>query len=325
MASHDAGPGGSTAANVTRLIIDTDPGVDDAQAIMLAFAHPGTKIEALTVVAGNVGLDRTVANACTILDVLNATPAETPVFPGCGRSLLGSRVQATSHGSDGLGNTHYLPSPRPVEAEHAALALARLATQAPGELTLVAIGPLTNVAVALALDPDLPRKYRRLVVMGGAVRATGNMPSPSTEFNVFSDPEAAAIVFEHWPGFSLVPWETTMRHPIPTKGVEELMSGATSRSRFFRNITGQRLGRAEEYYGLSGLLAADPLAMAVAVEPGIVTRSERHRVTVELCGRHTRGQTTVDWFDQSGEAPNVEVVLELDESRLWKLLKAAVA
>jgi len=126
---------------VTRLVIDTDPGVDDAQAIMLAFAHPGTQVEAVTVVAGNVGLDRTVANACTILDVLDVSPTATPVFAGCRRSLLGCRLDATSHGADGLGDSHYPPSRRPVVTEHASLAIVRFATQAPGELTLVAIGP----------------------------------------------------------------------------------------------------------------------------------------------------------------------------------------
>ena len=98
------------------------------------------------------------------------------------------------HGADGLGDCHFPPSTRPVEAEHAANALVRLANEAPGELTLVSLGPLTNLALAVNLDPDLPGKYRRLVVMGGAVRATGNMPRPSTEFNVACDPEAAAVV-----------------------------------------------------------------------------------------------------------------------------------
>ncbi|MGH7322851.1 MAG: nucleoside hydrolase [Candidatus Rokuibacteriota bacterium] len=310
---------------MTRLVIDTDPGVDDAQAIMLAFAHPETKVEALTVVAGNVGLDRTVANACTILDVLDVSPAQTPVFPGCGRALLGRRVDATSHGSDGLGDSHYPPSMRPVETEHASLALARLANESPGALTLVAIGPLTNVALAISLDPELPRMYKRLVVMGGAVRATGNMNSPSTEFNVSSDPEAAAIVLENWPGLSLVPWETTMRYLVNLERLDELASGGSPRSRFFRKITEQRPRRVREHFGVSGIFTADPLAMAVTVEPKIVTRSERHRVTVELSGKHTRGQTTVDWFDFSGEPPNVEVILELDEDRFWELLKAAVA
>jgi inosine-uridine nucleoside N-ribohydrolase len=123
---------------VKRLVIDTDPGVDDALALLLAFADADTRVEAVTVVAGNVGLDRTVANACTILDVLGADPAATPVFRGCDRSLLGDRVEATSHGADGLGNAQFPPSSRRVEAEHAADALVRLASESPGELMLVA-------------------------------------------------------------------------------------------------------------------------------------------------------------------------------------------
>jgi purine nucleosidase len=310
---------------VTRLVIDTDPGVDDAHALMLAFAHPRTRVEAITVVAGNVGLDRTVANTCTILDVLDRPPGEPPVFAGCRRPLLSAHASATSHGPDGLGGSHHPPSNRAIEAEHAAQALVRLAAESPGALTLVAIGPLTNVALALSLDPELPGKYARLVVMGGAVRATGNMASPSTEFNVVSDPEAAAIVLEHWPGLSLLPWETTMRHFVPLERVEELMAGPGPRARFYRRITERQPGLVREHFGLSGIFAADPLAMAVAVEPDIVTRSERRRVTVELAGRHTRGQTTVDWFGFAGGEPNVEVILELDDARFWALSKASVA
>jgi purine nucleosidase len=272
-----------------------------------------------------VGLDRAVANACTVLDVLGAGPGAPPVFPGCDRPLVGPRVPATSHGTDGLGDSHFPPSARAVESEHAALALVRLARSSPGELTLVAIGPLTNLAVALSLDPDLPRRYRRLVVMGGAVRATGNMPSPSTEFNVHSDPEAAAIVLERWPDVALVPWETALRHPIGVERLAELTAGPGLRAEFLRRITGQRPAAAHATFGVSGIFAADPLAMAVAVEPGIVTESARHRVTVELGGRTTRGQTTVDWFDVSGEAPTTQVVLDLDAARFWELMKAAAA
>ena len=100
---------------------------------MLAFAHATTTVEAITVVAGNVGLDRTVANACTVLDVLGVAPTATPVFRGCDRSLLGTRVEATSHGADGLGDSHFPPSRRPIAPEHASLALVRLASESPGE------------------------------------------------------------------------------------------------------------------------------------------------------------------------------------------------
>jgi purine nucleosidase len=309
---------------LSRLVVDTDPGVDDALALMLAFAHPGVEIEAVTVVAGNKGLDRTVANACTVLDVLGVSAVATPVFRGCGRPLLGPRVEATSHGTDGLGDCHFPPSSRLVEAEHASLALVRLATEAPGELTLVALGPLTNVALAMSLDPDLPGKYRRLVVMGGAVRATGNMPRPSTEFNVSSDPEAAAIVLEQWPDVALVPWETAMHSIVDMDRVREMWSAPGARAEFVRKITARRPALVQEHFGLSGMFAADPVAMAVAIDPGIVMRSERRHVTVELDGRHTRGQTTVDWFSFGGEPPNVEVVLAVDADLFWKMLRASV-
>ncbi|MGH7318582.1 MAG: nucleoside hydrolase [Candidatus Rokuibacteriota bacterium] len=307
-----------------RLVVDTDPGVDDALALILAFADSDASVEAITVVAGNVGLERTVANACTILDVLNVDPAATPVFRGCSRSLLGSRVEATSHGADGLGDCHFPPSSRPIEAEHASLALVRLANEYPGEITLVALGPLTNVALAISLDPDLPRKYRRLVVMGGAVRATGNMPNPSTEFNVSSDPEAAAVVLQRWPGVALVPWETAMNCVVGIDRLREISSAPGARAQFVRMITARKPSLVLEQFGVAGMFAADPVAMAVAVEPGIVTRSEHRHVTVELAGRHTRGQTTVDWFNLGSEAPNVEVVLEVDGDRFWEMLRASV-
>lgn len=307
-----------------RLVIDTDPGVDDALALMLAFADAGTRVEAITVVAGNVGLERTVPNACTILDVLNVDPAATPVFRGCDRSLLGDRVAATSHGADGLGDCHFPPSSRPVEAEHASLALVRLANESPGELTLVALGPLTNLALAISLDPDLPRKYRRLVVMGGAVRATGNMPNPSTEFNVSSDPEAAAIVLQRWPGVALVPWETAMNCVVGIDRLREIWSAPGARAQFVRMITARKPSLVLEQFGVAGMFAADPVAMAVAIEPAIVTRSEHRHVAVELAGGHTRGQTTVDWFNLGGEPPNVQVILELNRDRFLEMLGASV-
>jgi purine nucleosidase len=310
---------------VKRLVIDTDPGVDDALALLMAFTASDARVEAVTVVAGNVGLDRTVANAGTILDLVGASPSATPVFAGCDRSLLGDRVAATVHGVDGLGDCHFPPSGRRVEAEHAAVALVRLAKESPGELTLVALGPLTNLAVALNLDPGLPERYRRLVVMGGAVRATGNMPRPSTEFNVACDPEAAAVVLHRWPGLALVPWEAAMTHVIDLDRLRELWSLAGRRAEFVRRITGHRPERAREDFGTEGMFVADPVAMAAALAPEIVTRSERRHVAVELAGRQTRGQTTVDWFGLGGEAPNTEVVLELDGDRFWEMMKASVA
>lgn len=305
-----------------RLIIDTDPGVDDAQALLMAAAHPHATIEAVTVVAGNVGLDRTLPNACTILDLLGS---DAPVFAGCAHALVHGGQYATNiHGEDGLGNTHFPPSPRMVEAEHAAAALVRLATADPGAYTLVALGPLTNIALALKLDPQLPSKFARLVIMGGAVRSMGNATNLSAEFNIFSDPEAAHIVFDEWPAFELVDWEVTMDHGIPHDIVDHWLSLETERARFFRAITQQLLERVRATSGRAEMFAADPLAMAVVLEPEIVQHAEEHYATVELAGYHTRGQTTVDWRDRSDQRKNAKIVLRVDEERFYALMENAL-
>jgi purine nucleosidase len=304
-----------------RLVIDTDPGVDDAHAVMAAFAHPEARIEAITTVVGNVSLVRTTANACTILDVLEQ---DVPVYAGCSRPMVGDAVGASYfHGADGLGDSGYSPSPRRVEDEHAVNALIRLADASPGELTLVAIGPLTNVALAARLDPALPEKYARLVVMGGSIRGVGNITA-AAEFNVYADPEAAGVVFDAWPGLTLVSWETTMAHGFSAEQVTVLLSTDSPRAEFFRRITRRSLSVTEQLVGREAFLAPDLLAVAAALEPDIVRKAEAHYVQVELGGRHARGHTTVDWLERTGQEPNVNLVLEMDRERLWELLRAAV-
>jgi purine nucleosidase len=301
--------------------------VDDAHAILLAFAHPGARVEAITTVAGNVALPLTTANAATILDILEVPPERTPIFAGADRALLGAGGDAAIvHGADGLGSSNHPPSGRRIEAEHGALALIRLANESPGELTLVAIGPLTNLALALRLDPRLPQKYKSLVVMGGAIRSAGNMRArPSTEFNIFTDPEAAAIVFDGWPGLSLISWETTLQYLVSSALVRQMMAVRTRRAEFFRRITEGILNYDEVTLGQPGLFAPDPLAMAIAIEPDLVQRSEMLAVTVELAGQYTRGQTTVDWTRLTERAPNVNVILGVDGPRFFQLLQDSVA
>lgn len=312
---------------MVRLVIDTDPGVDDAHALLLAFAHPDARVEAIITVSGNVGLDKTTANACTILDVLQVDPERTPIFAGCDRAILGGQPDAAYvHGTDGLGDGPRTPSSRPVATEHGALALIRLANQFPGELTLVALGPLTSLALALRLDPSLPQKYKRLVAMGGAIRGTGNMRErPGTEFNIYADPDGAAMVFDGWPGLTLVSWETTLLYPLSHDHLDALMNTGTPRSAFFARITTRLSQYVEDALGRHGLYAPDPLAMAVALEPGLVTKAEAHFVAVEVAGAHARGLTSVDWFNLTKKPANVNLVLEVDFERFWQLMQASVA
>ena len=307
---------------MVRLVIDTDPGVDDTHAIMMALAHPQARVEAITTVNGNVGVDKTTANACKILDALGC---DVPVYAGCARALIAQTHSADYvHGTDGLGDSGYPASKRRVESEHAANALVRLGHAHPGELTLAAIGPLTNIAVATRLDPALPSRYKRLVIMGGAIRAQGNT-TPTAEFNTYTDPEAAEIVFDAWKDFTLVSWETTLAHTFDDAQLAALQAMQTPRAEFFRRITGQTIAFIEKFLGSRLLFAADFLALAAAIEPGIVTHAEHKHIEVELASARNRGQTVVDWMGVLQKEPNADLAIEMDRARLWELFQMALA
>lgn len=306
-------------ADPVRLIIDTDPGVDDAWAILMALAHPRATVEALTTVAGNVSLEHTTRNACAIVDV---AASDVPVFAGSSGPLVGQRVEAGEvHGADGLGDAGRSSSQRRPEDEHAASAIVRLAGGAPGAMTLVAIGPLTNVALAVRLDPELPQRLGQLVVMGGAHRATGNT-SAVAEFNVFADPEAAAVVFDAWPELTLVTWESTLAHPLSADLMEDASPDAP-RSAFLRETSAHTIAYVRDFLGSQELYVPDPLAMAVALEPEIISAETRCAIRVELTGSLTRGQTVADNGRFSGRSPTVRVVDEVNRDRLRELLLLA--
>jgi purine nucleosidase len=307
-----------------RLIIDTDAGIDDAQAIMMALTHPGTAIEAITTVTGNVHVDQVTHNVFTVLDVMHAA---VPVYRGADQPLLPGNWQpeAGIHGEDGLGNTRYRPSHCQTEPEPAAVALVRLANEAPGELTLVALGPQTNIALACRLDPEFPRRIRQFVFMGGTIAAMGNARNVTAEFNVFADPEAAMIALNAFPQSAMLSWETTLKHPFSWEAFDALAAVQTGAGRFFAEISQSVVSFLQQLDARSGYLLPDPLAMAVALEPEVVRRSEQHHVTVELQGAQTRGQTVVDYFGRTGLPPNVTIVTDLDTNRVYAMFQRMLA
>ncbi len=304
---------------MNRLIIDTDPGEDDALAIMMAAAHPTTQIEAIMVAAGNVGLNHTSNNAAVILDRLGL---DIPIYPGCKNALVQSTHDAShAHGMDGLGNSG-LKSDRPMQTTHGSVELVRRANAELGELTLVTLGPLTNIAVALHLDPDLPHKLKRVVAMAGAVTGHGNT-NVCTEFNVFADPDAAHVVFEAWGSagkmIEVADWELATRNGFTKQDRAGWVDLDTPLSAFFAEISAHSNRFIEEVRGRTVNFFADPVAMAIALEPNIVQKKEQHHCGIELSGGLSRGQTIVDWLDASGRPANAEIVLEIDHNRLLEL------
>ncbi len=303
-----------------RLIIDTDPGVDDAHALILALSHAAVQVEAITTVAGNVSLEKTTRNALTVLEVAGK---EVPVYAGCTDSLVHTPPRrAISHGSDGLGDAKFPPPRRSPEAEPAALALVRLTRQLPGGYTIVAIGPLTNLALATRLDPALPQRVQRLVILGGVISGRGNSWLPAAEFNFYLDPEAAFVVLENWNNILLVPWETVERHRLKADELEELFAIESKKADFFRCTIQQRMAQQLPLYG--GVNEPDPLAVAIAMDESLIQKSERKAVTVECQGSLTRGQSIVDWNGILGKKPNAEIVLEIDQRRYVEMLKQSL-
>jgi len=311
---------------ITPLLIDTDPGVDDALAILMALAEPAVRVVGLTVAAGNVGLRHTVGNALKLLEVAGA--AGVPVFPGCAMPLLRPAEDAAFvHGRDGFGDTAYEPASAKPADEHAALAICRLAREHEGELLLVALGPLSNLALALSLDPQLPRRVRRLVVMGGAVTGRGNMPAQvPAEFNIRFDPEAAHVVFSRWGRFDLVDWEAVLGHCLRHEDVEAWLAAPDPRAAFYAAISRRTRDWSRGSRG-GAWACADALAMAHALQPAAATRLEERHVAVETAGELTRGATVVDWDRRLGLAPNARILLDYDqaafEARVRRALGAA--
>jgi purine nucleosidase len=299
------------------ILIDTDPGVDDALAILMAHRH--ADVVGLTIAAGNVGLAHTTANALKLVETIGAN---TPVFPGCATPLVHAADDAAFvHGADGFGDTGYTPSARRAESESAAQAILRLSREYAGKLVIVAMAPLTNLALALKLDPKLPSRVARLVVMGGAVTGRGNT-TVSAEFNIGFDPEAAHIVFCAWPQIELVDWELTVRHGIGFDTVARWVGADNPTARFFDAISRKTRAWSQER-GRPRLALADPLAMAVALQPDIATQTQDRHVAIALDGL-ARGATLVDWDDRGGARANARIVLDVDHVRFEALCASAL-
>ncbi|MPV49636.1 nucleoside hydrolase [Pseudactinotalea sp. HY160] len=272
------------------LLLDCDPGIDDALALAYGAAH-GAEYVACTVTHGNVPVETGARNALTVLDVLGL--ADVPVHLGAARPLAQPlRTAEAVHGGDGLGDTGRAPSTRSLAGTLAPVELVRLARAHPGELTLVAVGPLTNIGIALLLDPEFAGHVRRVVVMGGAILVPGNATALA-EANTFCDPEAAQLVIDAPWDLTWVGLEATRRTAVPPELLDRLATTATPHGRFLWAAMQHYLDRYERTLGRRTCLLHDPLAMALAVDHRLASY-RLVRAGVELRGERTRGQVTAD-------------------------------
>jgi purine nucleosidase len=295
-----------------RIILDCDPGVDDAVALLLAFAAPdAVKVEAITTVIGNVMLDRTTANALRIRDL--AGRGDIPVYAGCPRPIMAPIERRQSvHGGDGLGDIG-LPAPvSAAEAEHAVDTIIQLVRDNPGEITLCPIGPMTNIALALIKAPDIAPLIPEIVFMGGSAFRPGNS-TPTAEFNFMIDPHAAQIMLTAGIPLTMFGLDVTAQALITPDWMDKV--GAASGP----------IGRAAvamlRAYGHGDPCLHDPCVIAHLIDSRLFDGVDAW-VEVETTAPLTRGQSiaAVQARHRPGRAPNCRVITSLDSARLFDLL-----
>ncbi|WP_370943607.1 nucleoside hydrolase [Amycolatopsis sp. cg5] len=308
----------------TRLIIDTDPGVDDAFAIALAALSDDVELLGVTTVFGNVPLETTTLNARRLLELCGRL--DVPVAAGADRPLVHAQLDRAAHvhGADGLsGRSHTLPEPtRPLASSDAVSLLVSLIEAADGPVTLAPIGPLTNIALLLAAHPGVKAKIARIVIMGGGLHH-GNS-SPAAEFNIWSDPEAARrVLVEEDVPCVLVPLDLTHRCTFDSAWLDKLAAsgplGATLES-----LTAEYLAHYRTELGFDGIVLHDAVAVAEAIKPGILV-TETYPIEVDCGFGAARGATVADRRLKPGGGRTVDVALDTDLDGLRAFLLTRLA
>jgi purine nucleosidase len=307
----------------TPFILDTDTAQDDCIAMLLGLLDPGADLRAVTMVAGNVGFEQQVRNALMTLAVAGRL-GDVPVFLGSERPLVRPWVSAENVHGDGSGGLDMDFTGCEPEREHAVDALVRMAAEAPGELSVVAIGPLTNIALAVLRDKDFARNVKHLVVMAGSNNGRGNITA-AAEFNVYVDPHAADVVFRAGFQLTVVPWAPlTLRDAVFSRDqLADIATLGTPLARFFERVCSATLAF-DESVGIPGTTHPDSLSVAVLLHPELVTRAGAYNVQVETSSELTLGYTAMSW-GVHGLPENARVVEAVDAGRFHALIREMLA
>ncbi|WP_414544840.1 nucleoside hydrolase [Nostoc sp. CCY0012] len=318
------------------VIIDTDGGVDDALALIMALNSPQLDLKAITVLAGNIHVDQAANNVLRVLSIV--APNTLPIVAkGCEKPLVKPPFNAAGiHGADGLGEldqfkaadgtASYPQLTIELSTENAIDVILSAAKEYGDRLNIIALGPLTNLATAIQKDAATMKQIGRIIIMGGAVTVPGNITA-AAEFNFFVDPHAAQIVMESGIPLTLVGLDVAMKAPLPRQVVEEnLQRRPTKVTQFIADCTGIYMAFYRDHEGFHGCYLHDPLAMAVAIDPSLVTTESLYMV-VETEGRFTTGLSLADRRDRRDDKsnpPNVESCLDVDTKRFLKLFDQLV-
>ncbi|XP_071373681.1 inosine-uridine preferring nucleoside hydrolase [Centroberyx affinis] len=311
------------------VIIDADCGIDDAQAIMMALAAPNLHILGITCVFGNAAVENVCQNVLRVLSVCERE--QIPVFQGSAGPLVGAHKPLSDHfGTDGLGDVIEDRDPQwreKIQREHAVNAMIRLVSENQNQVSLVALGPLTNLALAVRLDPQFPQKLKDLFIMGGNMEGKGNV-TLCGEFNFVMDPESAYIVLEEFLcPTHLATWEYSCRNSLTWEFFEELINQDAPAARFMKMITSKcwaysktaMMNKRDVYFG-PGFVSYDAYAMAACIDGSVVTENIECPVRVELQGEIGRGMMALDRTNQLKKRHRIFVMNKCDVAKFSQLL-----
>lgn len=302
-----------------KIILDCDPGHDDAIAIMLAAKHPAIELLGISIVAGNQTLDKTLINGLNVCQTLNI---DTPVYAGMPQPIMRKQIVADNiHGETGLDGPVFGPLTRKAEKKHAVNFIIDTLMDSTGDINLVPVGPLTNIAVAMRMQPAIIPKIREIVLMGGAY-GTGNF-TPSAEFNIFADPEAARVVFTS--GVPLVMMGLDLTHQtVCTPDIISRMENAGGPAgKLFSDMMNFTLKTQYDNYGLEGGPVHDATCVAYLINPDAFKVQEMY-VEIDVNSGPCYGRTVCDELGVLGKSANTKVGITLDTAWFWDLVEECV-
>lgn len=303
-----------------KIILDCDPGHDDAVALTLAAGSPELELLGVTVVAGNQTLENTARNACRVLQWLDRE--DIPVYAGCGQPMVRDKITAGDiHGESGLDGPVFPPLRKAAEADHAVRFLIRTLLASEGGITVVTTGPMTNLAMAMRLEPRITEKIRRIVLMGGSY-TNGNV-TPAAEFNILADPEAAHVCFSSGRPVAMIGLDVTRKVLCYPEVVERMAGVNTCASRLFVDLMGHFCRTQKEIFGWEGGPLHDPVTIASLLDPELVTTKPMN-VRIDLRSTDSYGRTNCDYFGYLGLPATADVAVDIDVPRFWDIIEAGL-
>ena len=300
----------------TKIILDCDPGHDDAVAIMLAGKSPKIDLLGITVVAGNQTLDNTQRNA---LNVVQCLGLDVPVYAGCGQPMIREKMTAGDiHGKTGLDGPVFEPLTRKLEPEHGVNFIIRTLMESNDPITMVTTGPMTNLGMAIRMEPRIVEKIQRIVLMGGAY-TNGNV-TPAAEFNIIADADAAYVCFTSGRPITMVGLDVTRKALCYPSIVERMDKVGNKASKLFVDLMKHFCKSQKEVFGWEGGPLHDPITIAYLIDPTVLTTKPMH-AEIDIRSTQSYGRTNCDYFGYQKKEPNADVAIDIDVEKFWNMIE----